>query len=176
MDFQTIKEVRQRVTVDAGGRGVWAGPSWRPMEGRGRPELDQSGSSERRRLNRTLWWRQWITLFPAFDPETSAMSVLSQFCLASKWKSVDSLVPAALVYNLSRWSLVPSDVSFICVNFANFGLIFIFLQWQYPDVFGWWKQFTGIQQGQFWNTFNFVWIEQLPTRWNYWKIVWWNIH
>ena len=30
------------------------------------------------------------------------MSVLSQFCLA-RWKSVDSLTPTALVYNLSRF-------------------------------------------------------------------------
>ena len=29
------------------------------------------------------------------------MSVLSQFCLA-RWKSVDSMTPTALVYNLSR--------------------------------------------------------------------------
>lgn len=29
------------------------------------------------------------------------MSVLSQFCLA-RWKSVDSITPTALVYNLSR--------------------------------------------------------------------------
>ncbi len=35
------------------------------------------------------------------------MSVLSQFCLA-RWKSVDSITPTALVYNLSRLDLVQS--------------------------------------------------------------------
>ena len=83
-------------------------------------------AGERRRLNSTLWWRQWITLFPAFDLETSAMSVLSQFCLASKWKSVDSLVPAALVYNLSRSVLHVVCVVFIWVDLLIFVNLFIF--------------------------------------------------
>ena len=39
------------------------------------------------------------------------MSVLSQFCLA-RWKSVDSLTPTALVYNLSRFVAAPrSDIT-----------------------------------------------------------------
>lgn len=43
------------------------------------------------------------------------MSVLSQFCLA-RWKSVDSITPTALVYNLSRLDhriIDPKIVKFI---------------------------------------------------------------
>ena len=52
-----------------------------------------------------------------FNSVTSAvdysqkMSVLSQFCLP-KWKSVESLTPTALVYNLSR--CVRSFISSVC--------------------------------------------------------------
>ena len=50
--MQTIKEVRQRVTVDAGGR--WEEPRRRPMGSRGRPELDQSGGRRKEKAKQHL--------------------------------------------------------------------------------------------------------------------------